>query len=114
LVLYLILTTPYKMEFHFYSDAPGLSILEEANRHLGWTTHTARVVLLSMLVLSVVLVLLPRLLGGRRMAAVAVAAFAAVAVLAWTVTAQLSAATASNSFANDFAQNISPPLDWLD
>src|SRR5207302_3992454 len=26
-VLYLVLTTPYKMEFHFYFDAPGLSIL---------------------------------------------------------------------------------------
>jgi hypothetical protein len=35
-------------------------------------------------------------------------------VLGWTLTAQISAATASNSFSNDFTQNISPPLDWLD
>jgi len=114
-VLYLIVSTPYKMEFHFYSDAPGLAILEAANRHLGWTPHTARVVLLSMLVISVVLIALPHFLGSaRRKEVTAVVAAAAIGVLAWTVTAQISAATASDSFSNDFAQNISPPLDWLD
>jgi hypothetical protein len=113
-VLYLILSTPYKMEFHFYSDAPGLGILEAANRHLGWTPHTARVVLLSMLAISIVLMLLPKVLAGNARAVAAVVATAAIGVLGWTATAQISAATASNSFANDFTQNISPPLDWLD
>ena len=114
LALYLILNTPYKMEFHFYSDAPGLGILQEANRHLGWTPHTARLVLLSMLAISVVLVLLPRFLGERRRAAAAVVGVAAVGVLGWTITAQISAASASNSFADAFAANIAPPLDWID
>ena len=114
LALYLILHTPYKMEFRFYSDAPGLGILQEANRRLGWTPHTARVVLLSMLALSVVLVLLPRVLGERSRGAAAVAAVAAFGVLGWTLTAQISAAFASNSFADSFAKNIEPPLDWID
>ena len=113
-VLYLIVSTPYKMEFHFYADAPGLAILEAANRHFAWTPHTARVVLLSMLAISVVLIALPHFLGARRKEITAVVAAAAIGVLAWTMTAQISAATASNSFSNDFTQNISPPLDWLD
>ena len=113
-VLYMLLTTPYEMQVHFYSDAPGLAILEAANRHLGWTPHTARVVLLSMLAVSIVLIALPRFLAGRHRELTAIVAIAAIGVLGWTLTAQISAATASNSFSNDFTQNISPPLDWLD
>ena len=102
------------MQVHFYSDAPGLAILEAANRHFGWTPHTARIVLLTVLAISVVLLLLPRFLAGRRQAITAVVATAAIGVLAWTMTAQISAATASDSFSNTFIQGVTPPLDWVD
>jgi hypothetical protein len=39
---------------------------------------------------------------------------AAVLVLAWTMTGQLAAASASNSFSRDFLRNLPAPPDWVD
>jgi hypothetical protein len=113
--LYLILTTPYKMEQHFYADAPGLGVLQAANRNLSWTPTIARYVLLGMLAASVALLLAPSVLRWSRLAAARyVAATAAVLALAWNVTAEVSSASASNTFSNEFTAHIDPPLAWLD
>ncbi|MGI8421812.1 MAG: hypothetical protein ACR2MU_06090 [Gaiellaceae bacterium] len=113
-VLYLILTTPYKMEFHFYADSPGLGILQAANRNLAWTPIIAKIALLSLLAATVVLLLLPRLVRRSRAAVRGTLAFTALAVLAWNVTAQVSAASGSNAFSNDLATNVEHPLSWVD
>jgi len=113
--LYLILTTPYKMELHFYADAPGLGVLQAANRRLGWTPEIAQQVLLGMLAGSICLLLLPNLLRRQRLRAAGyVAAAAAVLALGWNVTAEVSSASASNTFSNEFTGHIDPPLNWLD
>jgi hypothetical protein len=113
--LYLILTTPYKMELHFYADAPGLGVLQAANRRLGWTPAIAQHVLLGMLAGSIVLLLLPNVLRRNRLRAAGyVAATAAVLALGWNVTAEVSSASASNTFSNEFTAHIDPPLNWLD
>jgi hypothetical protein len=113
--LYLILTTPYHMEQHFYADAPGLGVLQAANRNLSWTPRIAQHVLLGMLAASILLLLLPSLVTRVRLAAASyVAATAAVLVLGWNVTAEVSSASASNTFSNDFSAHIDPPLAWLD
>jgi hypothetical protein len=113
--LYLILTTPYHMDLHFYADAPGLGVLQAANRRLSWTPSIAQHVLLGMLAASIVLLLLPGLLTRTRLAAGRyVAAAAAVLALAWNVTAEVSSASASNTFSNEFTEHIDPPLSWLD
>ena len=112
--VYLILRTPYEMNYHYYADAPGLGILQSANRNLSWTPATAQHVLLAMLALSVCLLLAPRLAGRRPAVVQGIAAIAAVLALAWNVTAQVSSASASNTFSNEFTSHIDPPLDWLD
>jgi hypothetical protein len=112
--LYLILRTPYEMNYHYYADAPGLGILQSANRNLSWTPETAQHVLLAMLALSVCLVVAPQLAGSRRTLVQGIAASAAVLALAWNVTAQVSSASASNTFSNEFTSHIDAPLDWLD
>ncbi len=113
-VLYLLVSTPYRMDLHFYSDAPGLGVLEAANRHLSWTPQLAQHVLVGMLLTSVCVVLVPGLVRWRPRAVQALTALMAVLVLAWNVTAEVSAASAANSFSSDFTANIAPPLDWLD
>jgi hypothetical protein len=113
-VLYLILRTPYEMNYHYYADAPGLGILQSANRNLAWTPQTARHVLLLMLAVTVCVLLAPRLLRGRRTVVQAIAAAAAVLALAWNVTAQVTSASAANTFSNEFTAHIDPPLNWLD
>jgi hypothetical protein len=112
--LYLIVSTPFKMEFHFYADAPGLGVLQAANRKLAWTPQIAQHVLVGMLLASVCLLLVPNLIAWRRRAVQGLTALVAVLVLAWNVTAEVSAASASNSFSNEFTTHIAPPLDWLD
>src|SRR5439155_10969564 len=59
--LYLILRTPYEMNYHYYAAAPGLGILQSANRNLSWTPETARHVLLALLAFSAFFLLAPRL-----------------------------------------------------
>ena len=111
---YVLTTTPYQMEFHFYSDAPGLAILQMANRNLAFTPGTAEWVLLAALGVALVLLFAARLLRRRRPLRRAVVALAALLVLAWTLAGEISAGDASNSFSRDFLHGFPDPEDWID
>ena len=111
--LYVVTTTPYKMEFHFYFDAPGLAILEGANRVLAFTPEDAKLALIALVVLVTAVLLLSRLLRNERALGVALGASAAF-VLAWTLTGEITGARASHVFANDLLANLPKPLDWID
>jgi hypothetical protein len=110
--LYLVLTTPYEMQFHFYSQAPGFSILEWLNRtSLGLTPNQAKVLLVLILAASVVILLAPRFVPR---AGLALALVAAAFALAWNISGQLAGASASNSFASSFLSNLRGNPTWLD
>ena len=111
--LYLILTTPYQMQVHFYSDAPGLAILQGANRRLSFTPADARWLLLVLLVVALVLPLLIQHRLAWRDATFAIAGIA-VLVVAWNLTGEISAAAASNDFSRQFLTRIPDPPDWVD
>jgi hypothetical protein len=111
---YVLVGTDYKMDVHLYNDAPGLSILQSANRNLGLTPHGARIVLLSVLAASVLVLAAPRV---RRVPAWAVRGLLVVSalfVLAWNVTGQMAAASASRNFSDELLRNYPRPLNWLD
>ena len=112
-VVYLVLTTPYKMEFHFYFDAPGLSILQSANRVLAFTPHDAKVALIVVVALVTVIMLLSRLLQNERALGWALGA-CAVLVLAWTLTGEITGARSSHEFADALLSNLPKPLNWID
>ena len=107
----ILLSHPYQMQFRIYFDAPGFSLLQAANRAYSWTPDHARDVLIGMLVLSLVVLVLPRVLprGSH-----AVLASVAVLVLVWTLAGQLSAASASNTFSDEVTEDIAKPLNWID
>jgi hypothetical protein len=111
--LYLILTTPYQMQVHFYSDAPGLAILEGANRRLSFTPTDARWLLLVLLVVALVVPLLIQHRLEWRDATFAIGGIA-VLVIAWNLTGEISAAAASNDFSRQFLSRIPDPPDWVD
>jgi hypothetical protein len=115
---YLLATTPYHAYEHFYSDAPGLSILQWLNRTWSLTIPDLQRVLFGILAFGVLLALaatfqerLPRRLvqaaGG------VVVAVTAIAVLAWNLTGEIAAANASNSFSKTIVALPTPP-DWID
>ena len=110
--LYLIQTTPYHMEVHFYGDAPGLSILQSANRVLAFTPHDAKRTLYLVLVLSCAVVIAAVVAHGRAVrSAIAVAG---IFVLAWCLTGQITGARASHEAGSQLLQNFPSPYDWID
>jgi hypothetical protein len=113
-VLYIVLETPYGLLIgsHFYSQAPGASVIEWLNRTSVGLTPTDAKILLVLLLLGCVAVLaastyvppaaLPLALG--------VAAF----VLVWGFTGAVTGASASNASSRDDLSNIHGNPTWLD
>jgi hypothetical protein len=105
---YLIALTPFEMQYRFNSDAPGLTILEQANRSFAFTPTDAEIGLYVVLAIAVALLLAPQVLAQRvrfrRWGAYAVAV--AVLVFAWVGAGELSAASASNSISSTFRSVI--------
>jgi hypothetical protein len=71
-------------------------------------------VLVAVLAGSVAVLLAPRFFGGRPRLIGGLAAVAAVFVLAWSVTGELSASLGSNSFSRSAVATLRNPLDWVD
>jgi hypothetical protein len=110
-VLYLLLTTPYENTQDISYNAPGLAILQQANRYFRLDLTGAKIGLIALLGLSVVVLLAPRYLrAGLSWLAIGVA----VAVIAWNLTGELSFASASNRASDRFVDNIRRPFTWLD
>jgi len=111
-VAYLLDTTPYHNTEHFYSDAPGLSVLQWLNRKpFYFTTGDARNLLFGILIGIVVFALVRDRL---RRAGVVIAGLLAVGVLAWNVTGEIAAANSSNDFSKSFRGVLPTPPDWID
>jgi hypothetical protein len=109
---YLVLTTPYEMQFHLYSDAPGFALLQRANRSwLGLTPHDAKIVLVVIVFASVLVLLVPPVTSRG---ALATTLATGLFVLLWNGGGQLAAAGASNSFSRTFLSNIRGNPSWVD
>ncbi|MEA2483390.1 MAG: hypothetical protein QOC55_1337, partial [Thermoleophilaceae bacterium] len=117
-VWYLIDTTPYHNTEHFYSDAPGLSILQWLNRSPWYfTTIDARRLLFGILAGAVALMLLRDVVRRRAVMqrlALPVGVLLAVAVVAWNLTGEIAAGNASNSFSDSLRGVLPTPPDWVD
>ena len=113
-VAYLLVSANYALENVPYSDALGLAIAQMSNRNLSFTDNAVQWALIVTLAVSVLLLVLPRLLGARRTAVRAVLGVTAALVLAWTLTGEISAAKYSNDSGDLITRNYPKPLTWLD
>lgn len=120
---YALIVSPYEMDQHFYSDAPGLTILGAANRTWFWNEGYAQNILLSMAAVSALLLLAfelvsrfrPKLISGGFPYVAGVLGILCAAMLTWNVTAEVAAARASNDFSDGFAGRLlADPPDWVD
>src|SRR6266511_4182122 len=110
-VLYLLLTTPYEMGQDISYNAPGLAIIQQANRYLQLDHEGARIGLLALLAFSVAILLAPRFLRrGTPWLAVGIG----LGVVAWNLTGELAFASASNRASDRFVDNIRRPFTWVD
>ena len=105
-VLVLLLTTPYENTQDISYNAPGLAILQQANRYLNLDLTGAKILLLGVLALSTALLIV----RGMRWVAVAFA----LGVIAWNLTGALAFASASNRASDRFDDNIRKPFTWVD
>jgi hypothetical protein len=111
LTLYLMLTTPYELVQDISYNAPGLAILQQANRYLGLDATGAKIGLVALVLFSAAVLAVPRFV---RRGTAWLAASMAVAVLVWNVTGELSFASASNRSSDRFVDNIRRPFTWVD
>src|SRR5438094_3831167 len=110
-VLYLLLSTPYDMGRDISYNAPGLAILQQANRYLALDPTGAKIGLVALLAFSLALLLAPRVLGR---AGALLALGVAGGVIAWNLTGELAFAGASNRASDRFLDNIRRPVTWVD
>ena len=114
LIVALKIGAGYGIDVRFYSDAPGLAIVELANRDLAFTKEIAMWVLLGALAVGTALLLLPRALGRRRRVVTGVVAVTCGLVVAWTLTGQIAFSNGSNEFSRTLLRNFPEPPSWLD
>ena len=93
-------------------NAPGLAILQQANRYLQLDPTGAKIGLLALLAPLVLLLLAPRFLG--RVRCVARRRGVGAAVVAWNLTGEISFASASNRTSDRFVENIRDAFTWVD
>jgi hypothetical protein len=115
-VAYLLDTTPYHNTEHFYSDAPGLSVLQWLNQKDYWTTGDARHLLFGLLAGSVAVVAIRHAIAHRRVPlglAAPLGGVLAAAIVGWNLWGEIAAANASNSFSHTVVA-LPKPADWID
>jgi hypothetical protein len=114
-VAYVLAKLPYGMiNDRFASDAPGMTILSQANRSLAVNPSIARGGLLAMLALAVAILVVPQVAHLSARVGGALAVFVAVFVVGWSLTGELSAASASNAISTTFRANIRGNPSWVD
>ncbi|HEY6962601.1 MAG TPA: hypothetical protein VI408_11985 [Gaiellaceae bacterium] len=114
---YLLDTTPYHNTEHFYSDAPGLSVLQWLNQKIYFTTTDARRLVFGILIGTVVAMLVREAVVRRRTArwaALPAGALLAVAVVGWNLWGEIAAASASNESARAMRAVLPTPPSWID
>jgi hypothetical protein len=111
--LYVILTTPYQLDLWPYSDALGFSIVQMANRNLAMDDRDVTWLLVVVLIVSVAILVVPRLFARPRLTT-GIAAGAAALVIAWGLTGEISASNGTNNFSQVLLANFPSPPNWLD
>ncbi len=112
--LYHVVGSPYQMGVQLYSDSLGFAILQQANRYVYLDTGQARIVLLAVLAVGMPLLLAPRWLAGRQRIVVGLTAALALALVAWNVTGEISAAAGNVSISRHAAGTLRAPFTWVD
>jgi hypothetical protein len=116
-VWYLLDTTPYHNEEHFYSDAPGLSVLQWLNQKIYFNTTDAHRLVYGILIGTVVLVVAREVALRKpraRWAAAPAGALLAAAIVGWNLWGEIAAANGARvSAAAQRAVLPSPPY-WID
>lgn len=112
-VVYVVAATPIQLQYPYY-EAHGLAILAFANRELGWPEGRIENAVLVVFLVSLAVVVALRLVRPGSRTFQAIAATAAVAIVAWSMTTQVYAAEGERVLSDQVARNLPEPYDWVD
>ena len=112
--VYVVTEVPLRLDNYPYYEAHGLSLPAFLNREWGWPEGRIESTLLIACFVSVGILVALRYLRRGSVVFTAVAATAAVAVFAWTLTAEVYAAEGERRLARQIADNLPAPYDWVD
>lgn len=111
--LYVVSATPLQLQYPYY-EAHGFAILAFANRELSWPVGTIENALLFVCLVSLAVIVALRQLRRGSVAFLAVASTAAVAVLAWNLTAEVYAAEGERRLSTQIDGYLAKPYDWVE
>ena len=112
--VYVVTEVPLRLDNYPYYEAHGLSLPAFLNREWGWPEGRIESTLLAACFVSVGILVALRYLRRGSPVFTAVAATAAVAIFAWTLTAEVYAAEGERRLARQIADNLPAPYDWVD
>ncbi|MBA3333739.1 MAG: hypothetical protein H0U30_07105 [Actinobacteria bacterium] len=112
--VYVVTEVPLRLDNYPYYEAHGLSLPAFLNREWGWPEGRIESTLLIACFVSVGILVALRYLRRGSVVFTGVAATAAVAVFAWTLTAEVYAAEGERRLARQIADNLPAPYDWVD
>ncbi len=112
--VYVVTEVPLRLDNYPYYEAHGLSLPAFLNREWGWPEGRIESTLLIACFVSLGILVALRYLRRGSVVFTAVAATAAVAVFAWTLTAEVYAAEGERRLARQIADNLPAPYDWVD
>src|SRR5438874_8752157 len=101
-----MLATPYALDNVPYDDAFGLSIVQMANRRLSFAVSGVEWLVVGVVLVSVALLVAPRVRG---VPGAAVAGLAAALVLAWSLAGEIAGSNASNGYSRTVLQLLPAP-----
>jgi hypothetical protein len=115
IVLYLVTSTPTKLDQFPYYEAHGLSFLAFLNRELSWTSARIDTALIVVVIVATLAALVLHPLARRSgSSARGLAALLAVLVVGWNLTTEIYAAAGEHDFSSRMAGNMTSPPDWVD
>jgi hypothetical protein len=106
--------SPYEMGVRLYSDALGFAIAQQANLVLYLTPRDVRLLLILVLAVGLFVLLAPRLFAGRNRLVAALTLALGIAIVAWNLTGEISAAASTNYIGRQFGASLGRPFSWVD
>jgi len=111
--LYLVTTTPLKLETYPNYETHGLAIAAFANRIPKWPAETIETVLVIVVLCSAVALIAVRLARSRT-ARVALASSVALFALTWSLTTEIYAANGERGASDQQFATLPKPPNWVD
>jgi hypothetical protein len=110
--IYVVVGTPLFIGNVLYSDSLGLAILQQANRYYLLSDGTAQWILIGAALFGVAAALV--LTRSSRAIGLPLAVLVGVLVLAWNVTAEISAAAGNVTTSRELVPTLGRPFTWVD